>query len=180
MNLARNDPFLLYHVFQDQYGGWDRDLMTNVNQESIIEESPMCQLLQAIHNRNLKEVMNAIDNGARLSDRGFNALSYAIKKWHYAIEDQQLVVEEAEYQAQLHREDIMLNNAVQDEILRLVESDKNTIDGYTNICFFLITNHSNLITKLGAQKLLEINNKEISKILVDALTKGQSYNSLVL
>ena len=149
MALSQNDPFNLYSV-----------LAKHVNQEAIIEESSICQLLRAVHGNDLDGVIKAIENGARLNDRGFNALDYALQI--YQSKKQRELAKWDDYDGFY---------AFRDQIR---EYEYISIDGYINICHFLITNHAELVTQRGAKKLLEMDNKLISKILVDTLAKDQS------
>ena len=53
---------------------------TKVAQSVLLEESPTCRLLKAIHDCNLLIVKKSIEDGARLSDNEFNALDYALNE----------------------------------------------------------------------------------------------------
>ena len=97
----------------------------------------MCQLLLAIHSNDLAGLIKAIDAGARLSDRGFNAMDYAI-----------------DYQ-------LWFNENLE-------------------VYLFLLTNHSVLITKPGAKTLLNFNNQNISKVLLDVLGNDESSKTIFI
>ena len=49
-----------------------------IEQSLVLEESPTCRLVQALHHLNLSAVQKAIEDGARIVDREFNALDYAL------------------------------------------------------------------------------------------------------
>ena len=123
----RNEPFMLFTEMMN----------LKIDQQSIMEESPMCRVIHAIYNNDLAGLIEAIINGGRLTDTRFNALEYAMAKVQYPSRSQ-------------------------------IE------DGRLDICYYLITNHSALITAASAKKLLEMNKNKISTALVNALTKGLS------
>ena len=58
-----------------------REIMSaNVDPESLLQESPLCRLIKAIHDNDVPAVVFAIENGAVLTDNNFNVLDFAIKK----------------------------------------------------------------------------------------------------
>ena len=68
------------HVLFTKFVTLIKSSQAMVDMKTILDESPTARLLQALHNRNVDEVHNAILAGAKIVDSNFNALEYALQK----------------------------------------------------------------------------------------------------